>query len=407
MFVYHVQNGRARDLAGVIGRILSPRGGGGGTSGPSAGDDALPPIDSGVGVGVPSLSRGGGGIPVAASRGSLGGSGGGGLASAPGPIPGVLLGNLPGTEGSLPAAAGGGQPGSDLNITADEANNSLVILATPERYGQVEAALAQLDIPPLQVLLEASIAEVNLTDQLRYGIQYFFRSGDVSVLQSSVAATALAPVTGGLSAALIGRGIQATLDLLSTLTKVRVISAPKLLVLNNRTASLQVGDQVPIATSSAVGVITANAPVVNTIQLLDTGIILRVTPRVNQSGLVLMELSQEVSASVPTSSSSLNSPTIQQRRVSTSVAVQDGQTIAIGGLIRDNRSRGRTGIPILKDIPVVGALFGQTSDEVDRTELLVLITPHVLRDSAGADAATAELRAKLPLIRAFDAARPR
>ena len=404
LFVYQVQNGRARDLASVLTRALSRSRGGGGTPG-SGGDDANPGPE-GAGI-APASPRGiSPSPPGGLSQGGLSPGGGGLLgAGSGGAVPSVLLGDLPGAE--LPGASGTAL-GGDLSITADETNNALLIMATPERYAQIEAALLQLDAVPLQLLLEASIAEVNLTDQFRYGIQYSFQNRNLSVLGSGVASAALAPSTGGLSAAILrGGDIQAVLDLLSTLTKVRVISAPKLLVLNNRTATLQVGDQVPIATSSAVGVLTANAPVVNTIQLLDTGIILRVTPRVNQSGLVLLELSQEVSASVPTSSSSLNSPTIQQRRISTSVVVQDGQTIAIGGLIRDNRTRSRSGIPVLKDIPVVGALFGQTDDQVDRTELLVLITPHVIRDAAGADAATDELRAKLPLIRAFNADRSR
>ena len=249
------------------------------------------------------------------------------------------------------------------------------------------------------MLLEASIVEVDITDAFKYGVQSAFQKHGLSVLGSSTPATALAASTGGLSAALVQTNIQATLDLLSTFTKVRVISAPKLMVLNNRSASIQVGDQVPVATSSSVSTITANAPTVNTIQLVDTGIILHITPRVNRSELVFMDLSQEVSASVPTVSSNIDSPTIQQRRVSTSVAVQDGQTIAIGGLIHDTRDLSRTGIPFLKDVPGVGALFGVSSTETDRTELMVLVTPRVIRNAAEADAATDELNAKLPLLR--------
>ena len=206
---------------------------------------------------------------------------------------------------------------------------------------------------------------------------------------------------------MIRTNIQATLDLLSTLTNIHVISAPKLMVLNNRSASIQVGDQVPIATSSAVSTIAANAPTVNTIQLVDTGIILHITPRVNRSGLVYMDLSQEVSSSVPTVTSNIDSPTIQQRRVSTSVAVQDQQTIAIGGLIHDNRNLSRTGIPMLKDLPAVGGLFGVNNDERNRTELMVLLTPHVIGSAADADEATEELGAKLPLLRGMREARSR
>jgi general secretion pathway protein D len=170
-------------------------------------------------------------------------------------------------------------------------------------------------------------------------------------------------------------------------------------VLNNHTASIDVGDQVPVATSTAVGVVTANAPVVNTIQMVDTGIILHVTPRANGNGLVLMDVNQEVSSSVPTTSSSINSPTIQQRKVSSTIAVQDGQTIAIGGLISDTRTRSKSGIPLLMNVPYVGSLFSLTNDSVNRTELIVLITPHVIRDQWNAQAITDEMQQKLPMIR--------
>jgi general secretion pathway protein D len=171
------------------------------------------------------------------------------------------------------------------------------------------------------------------------------------------------------------------------------------MVLNNRTASIEVGDQVPIATSTAVGVITANAPVVNTIQLVDTGIILRVTPRVGAGGLVLLDINQEVSSAVATTSSTINSPTIQQRKITSSIAVQDGQTLAIGGLISDTRTKTRSGIPYLMDLPYVGPLFSLRNDQVDRTELIVLITPRVVYDEREADSVTEELREKLPMIR--------
>jgi general secretion pathway protein D len=128
---------------------------------------------------------------------------------------------------------------------------------------------------------------------------------------------------------------------------------------------------------------------------------------VNQGGLVLLSLNQEVSASVPTTTSSINSPTIQQRKISTSIAVQDGQTIALGGLIKDSRTRTRTGIPWLMDVPILGTLFRLSNDEVDRTELIVLITPHVISDPLGGKAITDELRYQLPLIRESSGSKPR
>jgi general secretion pathway protein D len=391
LFVYHVQNSRARDLATVLTRVFSQARGTNNSSATdddaSAARDSIAPAKAfGASLGPEAAPMQAGTSAAAGATGSIGAASSAAASNDP----------TAGANGS-----------GDLRITADEVNNSLLIMTTPVRYAQVEDALARLDVVPLQVLLEASIVEVNINDNFKYGVQAAIQKGSFSSLSSSVAASVLSPSTGGLSAAILGNNIQLTLDLLSTYSKLRVISAPKILVLNNRMASIQVGDQVPIATSSAVSTITPNAPTVNTIQLYDTGIILRVTPRVNRSGLVQMDLSQEVSASVPTSSSSINSPTIQQRRVSTSVAVADGQTIAIGGLMSDSRTNSMTGVPGLKDLPGVGPLFGESNDLVDRTELMVLISPHVIRSLAEADAATDELSAKLPLLQTLRPSRPR
>jgi general secretion pathway protein D len=288
-----------------------------------------------------------------------------------------------------------------VRITADETNNALLILASPREYAVVESALQKLDIPPLQVMLEAAVAEVTLTNDLRYGIQYFFQSGSGhQIVRSDSSSTAIVPTLPGFAYVLSsGQDIRVVLSALETITSVKVISAPKLLVLNNQTASLQVGDQVPIATQSAVSVVAAGAPVVNTIQFRDTGVILKVVPRVNEGGLVLMDVSQEVSDVTPTTSSNLNSPTIQQRKISSTVVVEDGETVALGGLITDNQQKGKDGLPLLQDIPVVGSLFRNNTEHVARTELLVLITPHVVQGVQRARSITEELRRKMPATR--------
>jgi general secretion pathway protein D len=387
LFVYNVQNGRARDLAAVLTKALSQSRNGTGPSTPPSMEETASGSDT------PNQPSGSSGLTLSSAPGTPGGG-------TPGIIPASMSTNPSSIAPSGPesAANDAGSTSTDLRITADETNNALLITTTPERFAQVEAALVKLDAAPLQVLLEASIAEVDLTDGLKYGVQASFDKGAFSALSSTLAASALGTSTGGLSAALLQSDIKVTLDFLSNFTTVRVISAPKLMVLNNRTAALQVGDQVPIATSSSTSTITSNAPTVNTIQMYDTGIILRVTPHVNRNGRVLMDIAQEVSQSVPTTTSTLNSPTIQQRRVSTSVVVEDGQTVAIGGLISDNRTLDRTGIPWIKDVPGVGALFGTSDNSVNRTELLVLIKPHVIRNAAAADAATDELSTKLPML---------
>ena len=179
------------------------------------------------------------------------------------------------------------------------------------------------------------------------------------------------------------------------MTDLKVISSPQLMVLDNHPATLEVGDQVPNATQSAVSVTDPAAPIVNSIQYQDTGVILEITPRVNASGLVILDIVQEVSDAVATTTSAIDSPTIQQRRVKSTIAVHSGETIVLGGLIRDAELDGTSGIPILSDIPVIGNLFKTTSNSNDRTELLVLITPHVVRDRQEGRDVTAELRNRL------------
>jgi general secretion pathway protein D len=156
-----------------------------------------------------------------------------------------------------------------------------------------------------------------------------------------------------------------------------------------------VGDQVPIATEQSVGTQTTNAPIVNSIQYRDTGVILKVTPRVNANGIVNLDISQEVSNVTATTSSTLTSPTIQQRKFSSILSVQGGETIALGGMIQDNRENGNNGIPTLKYIPIVGSLFGTKNNQMTRTEVLVLITPHVIRSNADIRKATEILRRQL------------
>jgi general secretion pathway protein D len=157
------------------------------------------------------------------------------------------------------------------------------------------------------------------------------------------------------------------------------VSAPRWFVLNNQTATLQVGDQVPIVVQQAQGVAAPGAPIVNTVELRDTGVILQVTPRVNQSGVVTLDIAQEVSDVAKTTTSGINSPTIQQRRLTSTVSTRSGQVVALGGLIRETNSQGRSGVPFLSQIPVIGAVFGAHTNNVSRTELIILIKPSVIR----------------------------
>ncbi len=277
---------------------------------------------------------------------------------------------------------------SEVRIIADEATNALVILATPREYRQIEAALRKLDIVPLQVLIEATIAEVTLRDELRYGVQWFLK--DLENFDIRLSDLAVGPV---FSAIFRRDGDpRALLNLLQEVTDVNIISSPQLMVLDNQTAFLSVGDQVPIRTGESTG---AGGVTVETIQFRDTGVVLSVTPRVNAGGLVTMDIEQEVSDVVETTTSGIDSPTIQQRLIRTTVAIQSGETVALGGLIRDSKTVSKSGIPILQHLPLLGPLFRDTTNTADRTELLILITPRVVRNMQEARDVTDELRRRL------------
>jgi general secretion pathway protein D len=230
-------------------------------------------------------------------------------------------------------------------------------------------------------------------------VQYSISDAHNTIILSNTKSTNITPTAPGLSYIFTkNANIQIILNELATKTHVEVISSPKLFVLNNQTATLQVGNRVPIATQQAVSTVTTGAPVVNSIEYQDTGVILKVTPRVNRGGLVMMDVSQEVSDVVPNTTSGIDSPTIEERKINSSVAVQDGETVALGGLIQDTVSKDKSGIPLIMDIPVIGGLFAQTQKNVGRTELMVLITPHVVDSREKARAITEELRNKLPTL---------
>lgn len=244
-------------------------------------------------------------------------------------------------------------------------------------------------------LIEATIAEVSLTDELRFGVRWFLENGDLALGFPGAATGAVGQAFPGFSLLFAAGGGAVTLDALAAVTDVDVVSSPSLMVLDNRRAVLQVGDQVPVVTRSAAGLDDTDAVVVNQVELRDTGVILAVVPRVSDGGLVTLEIAQEVSDVVPTTSSGIDSPTIRQRRVTTSVAVGDGETLALGGLIQRRSGRSRARVPLLGDIPGLGALFRRTDDFEGRTELLVLITPRVVRDTREARAVTEEFRRRL------------
>jgi general secretion pathway protein D len=184
------------------------------------------------------------------------------------------------------------------------------------------------------------------------------------------------------------------LDALHEVTDVKVLSNPSLVVIDNQPATLQVGDQIPVSTGSA-NVLTTSNTIVNTIDYRDTGIILRVIPRVNANGMVRLDVEQEISNASATSSAAALTPTVSQRKVKSSIAVASGQTVLLAGLITENQQRDRPGIPGLDQVPVLGDALSHSSSITKRTELIIFIRPQIIRDSVDAHFVAEELRTKL------------
>jgi general secretion pathway protein D len=283
-----------------------------------------------------------------------------------------------------------------LKIVADEAKNSLLIMSSDRDYQRVLRVVQGLDVVASQVLIEAVIAEVALNDNLQFGLQWqLAKQGTPTATFSSALAGGVAAAFPGFNYAVNTASIAATLSALDALTHVNVISTPSLMVLDNKTARLQIGDQVPITTQTATSTVTANTAIVNSITMQDTGVILAVTPRINESGRVQLDIEQEVSSVVKTTTSNIDSPTIQQRRVKTTVVVNDGEVLALGGMIQDQSNKTSTQIPIVGDIPGLGALFANRGNAVQKTELVILITPKVVRDPTESRLVTEEYRRKM------------
>jgi len=250
----------------------------------------------------------------------------------------------------------------------------------------------------VEVQIDATIAEVDLTGALQYGTQFFFKSGGINALLTEGTSAALTTNFPGF--VLSGHGADAAplaISLLQSVTKVDVLSSPELMVLDGQPASLQVGALVPYLTQSSQDTITSGSPVINSIDYRETGVILQVTPHVGSDGLVTMDVSQEVSGVQPNvTTAGISSPTFSERAVTSRIAIQDGQTVGLAGLISDSDSHENQGIPYLKNVPLLGDLFSNQNNQRSRTELLVLITPRLIRTQTDAADLTADLRDELP-----------
>jgi len=295
------------------------------------------------------------------------------------------------------ATEGGMQLGEDgdVRITAVQETNSLLIQSSPSQYDAILSAIQRLDEEPLQVLIEAQVLVVELSDQLRYGVSWFLANRGPEAGGPDVPA-GFAPTRRGNTARLIGGDspnfltnitrraidrtfVSATINALEAVSDVRTISSPSLMVRNNSQASINVGEQIPVQSTRFVGggTIGDGASTIGNVQFINTGTILDVTPRVNPGGLVYLQIRQEVSSRGASPGVGGN-PIVNTRQISTEVAVQSGQTIILGGLISETTNDERSGVPYLQRIPGVGALFRSTEKGISRTETVVLITPTVV-----------------------------
>jgi len=371
LHVYNVQNGSATHLAGMLGGIFG--GGAGGGNRGAAG---------GVAPGLNAMSVGGGG------GGSQAGTRSGG--------------DLPPTGGAMPA---GGQLslGDGVRIVADEYNNALLVFAPRKEFEKIEDALKRLDVIANQVLIEASILEVTLADDLEFGLEWFIQNSLSGNREGSallnVSGDALGPRVPGFSYSVANSSgvLRGVLNALAERSLVNVISTPSVMVLDNHTAAIHVGDQQPIRSAQTV---TNGGNVQVSIEFRDTGVKLQVTPSVNAGGLVTMDIQQSVTDVGPVDPAT-DQRSFLERNVSSRVSVRSGESVVIGGLIRDNKSRGTIGLPVLSSLPVVGGLFGRSSNTSSRTELLVMITPKVVRNEQELRDVTEEMRSRMKGLRYF------
>jgi len=387
LHVYPVQNGNAEKIAALLSQVIG---------GSQAGSSSQPTVAPGL---TPATLQ-------TTGAGSAGGSGLAGSASSTttlgaASLPGAPASATPGVVATGTGEALGLGAASTIKIIADRDNNSLLVMANGAEYEKIEEAVKKLDVVPRQVLVEVTIAEVTLSGELSYGLEWFFSgnnglTGSLFNANGARLSTPTGPVSPQLPFSAVWRGsggnIRAVLSALASTTKVNVLSSPHIMVTDNQVAKINVGSSVPVAGAST----QTGTNVITSVNYVDTGVVLSVRPHINSGGLVTLEVSQEVSdVQVGVTTLGLNSPTINKRSAQTTVAVQSGDTMVLGGLIKDDKNNGSSGLPFLSELPVVGALFGAKTESKSRREMIVTITPRVVNDYQQARDVTAEFRKKL------------
>jgi general secretion pathway protein D len=419
-------SGRRTGGAGASGRVGSGRGaiGGAQAQGTAFGQQAA--------GGRGALQAGGvGGAGAGGLGGGVGRLGGGGRQGGGAAAPGVTGGGVRGVSlggGAAPGGPGGmsGPPPifkEEVRIVADEVTNSLVILATKRDYELILEVLKKIDVMPRQVLLEVIIAEVMLNDDLRLGVEWALSEGRLNTALPEGATDSIfrnrpsAGSTGGLItgtprvppggafAVITDReNFNIFINALQAHTNVKMLSAPHIMAADNREAHILIGESIPILTSTQQSIITDNANLINSVQYRDTGKILTILPQVNSKGLVNMQLRQEVSAVSAPEFGRTGSPSFSAREAETTVVVQDGETVLIGGIIDDAVTHTRRGVPFFMDIPFIGRVFRTETDILNRTELIVLITPYVVRTFGDARSVTGLFTGRAKGLRHLDRA---
>lgn len=290
-----------------------------------------------------------------------------------------------------PVAIGGS---NSIKVTADPGANKLVIWATKKEYALIDQALRRLDTPLSQVYVETTIAEVRLGGELRHGVRWFLEAGGLSAGYSDANNGAVAPSFPGFNFAFQVPQAELVISALESHTNVRIVSTPQLTVVDRETATIQVGDQVPIITRSVQDASSGRPVIANDVTFRDTGVILKVTPQIRSSGEVLLDIAQEVSRVVPTTSSQIDSPTISQRKVESTVLVPDGTAIVLAGLMSSNGEESQGGLPGTKGT-LLESIFGSRKEAASRSELIIIIRPMIIRDRSGLRDVAAEVADKM------------
>jgi general secretion pathway protein D len=339
----------------------------------------------------------GGPVAIAKAPGGAAPSASADVSRSEGPGPGGRL-------GEFGAASAGESPSGSakVHITADVAGNAVVVYGSQEDYQRIERAIIELDHPVPEVAIEAIAAEVTLNDTLNYGVQFYLNSilrNGTPISGGQIAATGLplATTVPGFNAVLGAlANPSVVINALRDVTDVKVLSSPSLVVADSQPAILQVGDQVPVTTGTATSTITTQSAIVNSVSYVDTGIILRVTPHISRTSEVRIDIEQEVSSVEQNSNAQTLTPTISQQKVKSTIVVDSGQTVLLAGLISQQRTQEKSGVPGAIDIPLLGNILSNSTNNASRTELIIFVKPQIIRNNGDAQRIAQELRRRMP-----------